>query len=283
MKKSGGMYGDGVYTACKLFNPESGLNIFKGVVMNKKVLKTVSVSVMIFMSACLLFSSAAYADVNYGIAGIFGMGYTPNSSMDDAVAFYGDTASTTLNKLNKTTLFKGSKDKAGLAIGADLEARLFVDEFGIGVSWGYLYGGKSKSSAEAEGYKYKQTLSLKLDSYAYMATFYYRYVIDTNGFLLIGGGPGFYKGTMEYKEEASGFTTGNFNYTYEYTGNAWGGHLKLEYNLLVGPLDMFAGVMGRYAKIEKFERNGDVLTSSGENVEGNFSGFLVYIGAGLLF
>jgi len=251
--------------------------------MIKKFYIRVVLVTMFFVSGSLFNLTPVFADTNFGIGAIIGLGYAPNSQMNDAVAGYGDAAAAALNAVNSTTVFKGTKENAGFAYGFDLDTRLLVDSFGFGCTIGYQGGGTSSSTAEASGYQSKQSLTFYLSSVSYLATLYYRHIIDETSFLLIGAGPGYYKGTMKLTEEAKGFISGNFKDEYSYGGSTWGGHVKAEYNVLLGSIDLFGGVMGRYAKISEFKKGGIALTSSGKKLEGNFTGALVYFGAGLMF
>lgn len=236
----------------------------------------------IFVVSTVFTSSALFAGTDF-ILGISGdLGYAPNSQMNDAVSGYGDAAADSLNTLNSTSAFSGKEEKAGFAIGVDLDAKLLVDSFGIGFSTGYQLGSQSSSVAEASGYSSEQSLTINLSAIAYLATLYYRYVLDEKSFLLIGAGPGYYKSTMTLTEEASGFSSGNFKNEYKYSGSTWGGHFKLEYNAVAGSVDFFAGVTGRYAKVDEFKKDGVTLTSSGKKMEGNFTGVVIYCGAGFM-
>lgn len=211
------------------------------------------------------------------------LGYVPNSSMDKAVKSYGDFTAIELNAVNIGDPFKGEDKKSVLGAGADLEGRFFLGSIGFGLSAGYQYGGESKSTAKASGYASEKYLSLTLTAISYLGTAYYRHVINETSFLLLGVGGGYYQGTMKLTEEAKKFLNNNFKNKIDFKGNALGGHIKLEYNRMLGSAALFGGVMGRYVNIDKFKKNGIALTSNGSNIEGGFSGLLLYCGAGMNF
>lgn len=237
-----------------------------------------------FLVFFILSASAIYAETDFSVNLSGNLGYVPNSSMDDSIDIYGDAVAEQLNALNNTSLFEGKNDKAGFGYGADIEARMLMDSIGFGLSLGYQVGGESVSKAEADGYKSEQSLSLELTAVSYLATVYYKHAITESGYLLLGAGGGYYDGTMTLTEEAKGFASNNFKNDYEFAGSTWGGHLKMEYNYLIGSVDLFGGVMARYAKIDEFKKSGHPLTSDGDdNIEGSFSGVLFYLGAGYQF
>ncbi len=250
--------------------------------MLKKYYVTFVFLAAFFITSSSVITSSVFADTNFGIGALVGLGYASNSKMNDVVAGYGDEVADDLNDVNSTSVFKGKADNAGFAYGFDLDARVIGDSFGVGCSLGYQVGGESSSSAEASGYESKQSLSLELSSTVYLLTLYYKHVIDESSFILFGAGPGFYNSKMKLAEEASGFVSGNFKDEYEYTGSTWGGHFKVEYNYLIGSVDIFAGLLGRYAKVSEFEKDGVALTVSGEKLEGNFTGALIYFGVGFM-
>jgi hypothetical protein len=248
--------------------------------------RVISVIVLVF---CISMFSIANAQIqmgegttNFALVVSGGLGYAKNSSMDDAVSWYGNDAATALNILNGTTVFYGDNDKAGFAAMADLEGRLFLGNIGFGLGIGYQSGGKSKSAAKADGYQSEQSLTLKLEAISYLGTMYYRSILSENSFLTFGAGIGYYNATMTVIEEASGFMSGNFKYEYEFTGSAWGGHASIEYNYLYGNIDIFGGALIRYANVKEFKRNGNALTYNNYKVEGNFTGIVFYIGAGFM-
>jgi len=239
----------------------------------------------LFAAALLLslgVSSTVFADVNVSFNVLGGLGWAPNGNMDDSVSWYGNDRATYYNTTYSTSVFKEENDGAGVAYGIDFEPRILFENFAIGVSIGYHVGGESTSTAKASGYTNEQSLSLKLKSTPYLGTLYYKRNLSGDSFLLIGGGIGYYKSTMVVTEEASGFASGNFENEYEFTGSTIGYHARVEANIQVGMVDIIGGLMVRYAKIDTFSNNGNTLTYNGDNVEGNFSGILCYLGAGLM-
>ena len=227
--------------------------------------------------------TAVYAETSFSINLIGNMGYVPNSSMDDAVKGYGDATAIALNAVNPGDPFKGKDEKSVLGAGIDLEGRLFLGSIGFGLSAGYQYGGESRSVAKASGYASEQYLSLTLTAITYLGTVYYKHSIDETSYVLLGVGGGYYQGTMTLTEEAKKFMSGNFKDEYDFEGNTLGGHIKVEYNRMMGSISLFGGVMGRYANIDEFKKSGFALTSGGDTIEGSFSGLLLYFGAGLNF
>ena len=227
--------------------------------------------------------SAVYAETKFSINLIGNIGYVPNSSMDDAVKGYGDFIAADLNLVNPGDPFKGKDEKSVLGAGIDLEGRLFLGSIGFGLSAGYQYGGESRSVAKASGYASEQYLSLTLTAITYLGTVYYKYSMDENSFVLLGVGGGYYQGTMTLTEEAKKFMNGNFKDEIDFKGNTLGGHIKIEYNKMIGSIALFGGVMGRYANIDEFKKSGFILTSGDDNIEGSFTGLLLYCGAGVNF
>jgi hypothetical protein len=223
--------------------------------------------------------STVYAETSFSINLIGNMGYVPNSSMDDAVKGYGDFIANSIDP----DVFKGKDEKSVLGAGIDLEGRFFLGSIGFGLSAGYQYGGESKSVAKASGYASEQYLSLTLTAITYLGTVYYKHSIDETSFVLLGVGGGYYQGTMTLTEEAKKFMSGNFKDEYDFEGNTLGGHIKVEYNRMMGSAALFGGVMGRYASIDEFKRGGIALNFGDGNIEGSFSGLLLYFGAGLAF
>ena len=238
---------------------------------------------LFFVMLIIFTVSAVYAETNFSINLSGNLGYVPNSSMDDAVSWYGDDTAEELNTLNSTDVFKGKNEKAGLGAGIDLEGRLFLNNLGLGLSLGYQYGGESRSVAKAGGYDTEQSLSLTATALSYLGTVYYKYTLAETSYVLLGAGGGYYQGKMQIKEEAKGFASGNGSDEIDFDGSTWGAHLKAEYNYAMDSIGFFGGVMARYASIDEFKKDGAVLTSDGDNIEGNFSGVLLYFGAGLNF
>lgn len=228
-------------------------------------------------------ASASYAAIDVVIALTGNAGYVPNGSMDDAVSWYGDDAAWDLNVYNFTDSFEGETSGAWYAAGADFEPRIFYNAFGLGLSAGYQYGGKTASKASSEDYTSVQSLAMTLTAFSYLGTFYYSFNINKNSSIVLGLGGGYYQAAITRVEKAEGFATGNFKTTTEYTGSTFGAHLKVEYNRRSGKLNYFFGIMGRYANVDEFEGDDGSLVFQNENVEGSFTGAFAYAGIGVIF
>lgn len=263
------------------------------------------VIVLVVVLMVFLFPSSLFAkNIFLGLS--LGGGYTYNPQLDDVVEGAGDEAADLLNTEHGVTTFRGEDEKSGVAVGIDLEGRVYLDNLGIGLSIGFHQAGRAESTAKSDSHTAEYSFKAMIVGLPILLTGYYKIGFE-NLYIVLGAGVGWYNSwaiaDLEIKDSPNtslvhwlvlGGTRSSDGNEYERTWGAWGStvgvHAKGEIHLALGFIDIFGGVMGRYAEVTEFkDDDGEIVKlksqSSGEyeNLVGSFTGVFFYIGAGLAF
>ncbi len=252
--------------------------------MNRIKMPFLALIIVIFLSTGIFAQDAGGTKFMLGFD--FGLGYAKNDDLNDGTKDFGPVVRDQYKTKYPSYNWYYKHDKAGLAWGTDLEARILGDTLGMGLSIGYHSAGKAKNSVKAEGYTAEHYYSAEITAIPILATLYYKVNMANDNFFLLGAGGGYYKGQLTVTEEAKNFADGNFKNDFRADGSTWGVHAKAEFDFVFSQVvSFFVGLNVRYAKIDEFKYNGStvIITSTGKKVEGNFTGFLMYFGAGLIF
>lgn len=244
--------------------------------VNHKVEKVNRYKVVVCLFIALFFSltAASYAEeapsgTTFGIFLNGGLGFANNLRMADRLNWRRDWAKIT---------YLGEEDEGerkepiGYA-GVDLEPRLFLGNLVYAASLGFY--NVSTGVREVRGVStYRNEISLQMT--AVRGSVYYRLGLSEKSFILLGGGLGYYIGTMEDTIIVNGVEQ-----TDEDTKWTIGWHTALEYNrLLFGSFVFSAGIMSRFAEIYNFQVNE---VDDDDKFSGNITGLYLYIGVGFLF
>jgi hypothetical protein len=249
---------------------EASVNIHKVKKMNR-----LSVAVYLFIALSLILPSALYAEESSSgtTIGIFlngGIGFANNIFMADRLNWRSDWAEVT---------YSGKEDEGerkepiGYA-GVDLEPRLFSGNLVYALSLGFY--NVSTGVREVRGAStYRNEISLQMA--AFRGSVYFKIGLSDKSFFLLGGGLGYYIGTMEDKIIINGVE----QQSDEDTKWTIGWHTALEYNrLLFGSFVFSAGIMSRFAEIYNFQVNE---VNEDDKFNGNITGLYLYVGVGYLF
>jgi hypothetical protein len=240
-----------------------------------KKINRLSVAVYLFIALSLILPSALYAEESSSgtTIGIFlngGLGFANNLRMADRLNARRDAAK---------VLLGGEEDEGkrrepiGYA-GLDLEPRLFSGNLVYALSLGFYNVSTGAREVSGVGGTYKTELSLQMTGFR--GSIYYKVGLSDKSFILLGGGLGYYIGTMEEINNLNGVEQSD-----EDTKWTIGWHTALEYNrLLFGSFVFSAGIMSRFAEIYNFQVNE---VDDDDKFSGNITGLYLYVGVGYLF
>lgn len=230
----------------------------------------------LFVALFFSLTAASYAEEapSGTTIGIFlngGLGFANNLRMADRLNARRDAAK---------ILLAGEEDEGqrkepiGYA-GVDLEPRLFLGNLVYAASLGFYNVSTGAREVRGGGNTYTTELSLQMT--AVRGSVYYRVGLSEKSFILLGGGLGYYIGTMEETNTLNGVVQESD----EDTKWTIGWHTALEYNrLLFGSFVFSAGIMSRFAEIYNFQVNE---VNDDDKFSGNITGLYLYIGVGFLF
>ncbi len=164
--------------------------------------------------------------------------------------------------------------------GYDLEARLFSGNIVYGPAFGYYNVSRGYREVVGNSTTFKQNVSL--DFYAFRGTIYYKISYSNRDFLLLGGGFGYYSGTLEHE---FGYYSDSGNSVNTSEDSTWtiGWHTCIEYNSRI--FDSFAfsiGTMQRFAEALQFDVDNS-NDDSDDDINAGLTGLYFYIGLGYLF
>jgi hypothetical protein len=231
----------------------------------------------ILCAATLLIASMAPASAQgtgsdgFGVFVNTGFGWANNLRMTDWLNAMRDNSKLFLGGTNFT---EDQEQNTLLYAGFDVEPRYFSGNIGYGLAFGYYNA--TNGSRNISGSVNKFHADADLTAIAIRPSVYYRIGLDNNNYLLLGGGFGYYRASLN--------VTYGFNDNLEsYEGTGWtiGWHAGLEYNWKLGPVVVNLGVLSRFAEIWKLEinkANGDEVYDVGAS----FSGIYFYVGAGYM-
>jgi opacity protein-like surface antigen len=153
--------------------------------------------------------------------------------------------------------------------GFDLEGRFFSGNIVYGASIGYL--STTKGSREVAAYNYTEEITLKAMSIR--GSVYYRITLESGNRVLLGGGLGYYYGTMENK-----YSSIYASQTGHRKDSSWtiGWHTGIEYDIVFGSFNISLSAMSRYAEFYKFRIN----QYNNDTTSGGFTGLYCTVGAG---
>ncbi len=249
---------------------EASVNMHKVKKMNR-----LSVAVYLFVALSLILPSALYAEESSSgtTIGIFingGLGFANNLRMADRMNVHRDAAEIVVSGEED----EGKrKEPIGYA-GVDLEPRFFLGNLVYAASLGFYNVSTGAREVRGVGGTYKTELSLQMT--AVRGSIYYKVGLSDKSFILLGGGLGYYIGTMEEINNLNGVEQSD-----EDTEWTIGWHTVLEYNrLLFGSFVFSAGLMSRFAEIYNFQVNE---VDNDDKFSGNITGLYLYVGVGYLF
>ncbi len=175
-----------------------------------------------------------------------------------------------------------SKRKEPLLYGGIVfEPRFFSGNIVLAPSFGYYDVSQGYREASNGTITYKQTISLSF--FALTASVYYKISFDSGNFLLLGGGLGYYGGTL--KNEWGYYDDDGAESEQTSKDSAWtiGVQTGLEYNILF--FDSFAvsfGFVNRFA--EAFTFDVDVGNDDDDDrINAGLLGIYLYTGCGYIF
>ena len=217
------------------------------------------------------------------------VGWTNNKDMNDEVKKLAqdDMEELKLAPLNYSN-FSDSISKGNLPVGFDLDFRYFNDNFGIGLQVGYhLTKAESELSASGSpGYSpVKTTSTIELSVVPVVVTLFYRFESDSsNSFVLVGGGLGYYFGTISYDWKMTGGGTGSDSMP-DFKQSKIGFHILLEYDYAFDfGLTLFGGIKARYVQFNEFKDGSYYLENyKHEKFKAGLTGVSLYLGAGASF
>ncbi|MCU0822554.1 MAG: hypothetical protein MUC95_08800 [Spirochaetes bacterium] len=165
--------------------------------------------------------------------------------------------------------------------GFDIEARFFSGNIVLAPSFGYYDVSQGYREVSNDTVTFKQRVSLSF--IALKASAYYKISFDGGNFLLLGGGLGYYNGTL--KNEWGWYDNNGAESVETSEDSSWtiGVHTGLEYNILFS--DSFAvsfGFMNRFAEAFTF----DVDTGNDDTddkINAGIVGIYLYAGCGYIF
>ncbi len=240
-----------------------------------KKMNRLSVAVYLFVALSLILPSALYAEESSSgtTIGIFlngGFGFANNLRMADRMNVRRDAAEIVVSGEED----EGKrKEPIGYA-GVDLEPRIFLGNLVYAASLGFYNVSTGAREVRGVGGTYKTELSLQMT--AVRGSIYYKVGLSDKSFILLGGGLGYYIGTMEEINNLNGVEQSD-----EDTEWTIGWHTVLEYNrLLFGSFVFSAGLMSRFAEIYNFQVNE---VDNDDKFSGNITGLYLYVGVGYLF
>lgn len=159
-------------------------------------MKRILTVLTLICASLLLASSAAKAQeslggTKYSLFANFGFGFANNIRMADRL----NGSSDYLEGAWGTPAEK--KEPIGYA-GFDLEPHIFFEKLVLAPSWGYYNVSKGERDlTHPNGTTYHEELDLKMTGLK--LSLYYRIGVSETSFVLLGGGLGYYRGTMTEK------------------------------------------------------------------------------------
>jgi hypothetical protein len=209
----------------------------------------------------------------YGLMIDLGVGFASNLRLADRLNARSDFYEIAFNG-------KAEKKEPVLYAGLDIEPRIFFEKLVLAPSFG-VYGVSSgtREINSASG-KYSSELNFKVT--ALRLSLYYKIETGKSSFILLGGGMGLYSGTIEEKESYRNDVTpaASFSVSGKDKRGALGWHSVIEYNYMLGPVSLSAGVMSRFVEFYSFRANEDRYPGK---FSGGLTGVFLYIGTGYIF
>ncbi|MCL1834296.1 MAG: hypothetical protein FWG49_07330 [Leptospirales bacterium] len=239
--------------------------------MIKKILFTTAallISTSFIANTTVFASDGEKPSIQLLVSGVIGYAY--NKDMGDAVDAIGE------DYILSNPGYKGIETTMPyIPVGFDLDFRYFFDSFGIGLQVG---SHAAVAETEAKGSSVpKYTATYTLSVIPVVATLFYRFDSDSsNSFVLLGGGVGYYFGTMKVEGVS---WAGDFNQS------KIGFHALVEYDYAFDfGLTLFAGVKGRYLKFNEFKDGSNVMRNvDGSKFKAGLTGVVFYFGTGFSF
>ncbi|HOP30310.1 MAG TPA: hypothetical protein P5120_04615 [Spirochaetota bacterium] len=209
------------------------------------------------------------------------MGYAPNKKMNDFSKSMAESVAEQYNLLAEAISEPGGfsvtdSSKADINFGADLEMRFWGDRVGFGFGTGFHYT-ESSASVTSPHWPDNPEYTLSLLVIPVSGTLYFRQPVSQNSFLALGVGAGYYFGFLDGELES--------DYTIPHQvavpepisdGTCIGYHAKIEYNYVIGNLNLCGGIAGRYVKFSEFEESGVTY-----KIDAGLTGVSIYAGAGI--
>jgi opacity protein-like surface antigen len=222
---------------------------------------------LLFLLSLILVSGASAlmaADApSYGFYATTGFGFANNLRMADYMNARSDAYETALNT-------HATKKEPMFCYGFDLEARKFMKNIVYGISIGYLSTTKGSREITSGAVIYNEELTLKAMSLR--GSVYYKIDLDSGNRVLLGGGLGYYYGTMESTINR------NFSTNYHKKDSTWtiGWHSGIEYDIVFGNFNLCFGATSRFVEFYKFK----VQENNSDDLSGGFTGLNLSVGAG---
>lgn len=217
------------------------------------------------------------AEREMGLFVDFGSGFTNNLRLSDWM--------NSLAEMQEVLLMseedESTRGEPLLYGGIDIEARFFSGNIVFGPSFGYYDVMQGHREVEGDTVTYKHDLSLSF--IALKTSVYYRIGFSDGNFLLLGGGLGYYNGTL--KNEWGYYSSSGNDEVNSSEDSCWtiGVHTGLEYNIrLFDSFAISAGFINRFAEAFKFDV--DVSNDDDDdNINAGLTGVYLYAGAGYMF
>ena len=207
--------------------------------------------------------------------------FTNNKDMND----WADATTIYVAYINSISNYSTDTSKAKTATGFDFEFRYFPDnlwDLGFGLQIG-SHTAKAESKLDSPGLR-QYTCTYELTVIPIVANLYYRIDFESsNGFMLLGGGLGYYFGEMKLEEKGVPNPA-----SLDGKQSKIGFQLLAEYDYVfdIG-FTLFGGIKYRYVQFDKFDGDfGDfvsVASFTNKKFKAGLSGVALYIGLGYSF
>ncbi len=200
----------------------------------------------------------------------FSAGFANNLRLTDWQNINRDTAKLLLGQ----NINEEEEKNAVIYSGFNLEQRFYAGNLVYAPSISYYITTKGERDLKGSNGTYYNAVDLKTFSLA--SSIYYKIGSMRSSFILLGGGLGYYSGTLNIK-------MGYNNDLNTYSGSGWtvGWHSTIELNKVLGNFTLKGGLLSRFAEIYELQvenNNGDKIYDSGASL----SGFSLYIGLGYI-
>jgi hypothetical protein len=253
--------------------------------MIKKFYASVVFLAVFCISATALFAQedgSGEFTTSFQILGSMSLGYASNSNLNDVASKSGDDDVVYYNAypLIKNT-FSAENSTADFTYGFDLDLRYFFGNVGIGAEVGYHIA-EAKSEVTSSVYSASTTTTIGIAVIPVVATLFYRVPMESSSnFILIGGGLGYYSGTLKYKYEDDSGVLPDLSSSIEGKQSTIGYHALVEYDYVMeSGLTFYTGLKARYVHFNEFDKDGSPLMYNGKNLEASLTGVNWYFGAG---
>lgn len=244
--------------------------------------KTAIIAALVFCSMLSAYSLQAQepGGTQYGIFLNTGFGWANNLRLEDWLNTNRDYIQNTYSLYFTAPPVEGDEKGTVLYGGFDIEPRMFLNKLVVGIGLGYhstTTGERNLSGTNkytGQPLNWHAEIGMKMVSVRGSA--YYKVDLSSGSFILLGGGLGYYHGTLSIKR--------GFNDNIEsHDVSSWtiGWHTGLEYNRRIGHLYVSAGFLSRFAEIYNFKANADDGTEL-IDTSGNLTGLYLYVGAGYM-